>query len=29
MQNRAFWLFREGTVGVFQAEGEVKLGQSI
>ena len=29
MQNRAFWLYREGTVGVIQSEGGVKLGQSI
>ncbi len=29
MQNRAFWLFREGTVGVIQTEDGVKLGQSI
>lgn len=29
MQNRAFWLFREGTVGVIQAVSGVKLGQSI
>jgi hypothetical protein len=29
MQNRAFWLFRKGNIGVFQTEDGVKLGQSI